>query len=86
MIVPDHRELARRTLASILRQAGVVVDELLDLLWAVLRSESLCVSGTKNASVGGVVVAGIGSDAEFTWVGCRDVAYFRGEDGGTLAR
>ena len=32
VIVPDHRELARATLASILRQAGVAVDEFLDLL------------------------------------------------------
>ena len=32
VIVPDHRELARGTLASILRQAGVAVDEFLDLL------------------------------------------------------
>lgn len=32
MIVPDHRELARGTLASILRQAGIGADEFLDLL------------------------------------------------------
>lgn len=32
VIVPDHRELARGTLASILRQAGVAVDEFLGLL------------------------------------------------------
>ncbi|MFP5331731.1 MAG: type II toxin-antitoxin system HicA family toxin [Acidimicrobiia bacterium] len=32
VIVPDHRELARGTLASILRQAGIAVDEFLDLL------------------------------------------------------
>lgn len=32
VIVPDHREHARGTLASILRQAGVAVDEFLDLL------------------------------------------------------
>lgn len=32
VIVPDHRELARGTLASILRQAGIAIDEFLDLL------------------------------------------------------
>lgn len=38
VIVPDHRELARGTLASILRQAGIGVDEFVDLLWAVVST------------------------------------------------
>ena len=32
VIVPDHRELARGTLSSILRQAGLSVDEFRELL------------------------------------------------------
>jgi predicted RNA binding protein YcfA (HicA-like mRNA interferase family) len=32
VIVPDHRELARGTLASILRQAGVQIEDFLDSL------------------------------------------------------
>ncbi|MDW8337616.1 MAG: type II toxin-antitoxin system HicA family toxin [Thermoleophilia bacterium] len=32
MIVPLHRELARGTLASMLRQAGLTADEFLELL------------------------------------------------------
>ena len=32
VIVPDHRELARGTLASILRQAGVPIEDFLDSL------------------------------------------------------
>jgi len=32
VIVPLHRELARGTLASILRQAGLSADDLIDLL------------------------------------------------------
>lgn len=32
VIVPQHRELARGTLASILRQAGLSIDQFLELL------------------------------------------------------
>ena len=32
VVVPDHRELDRGTLRAILRQAGLSVDEFMDLL------------------------------------------------------
>lgn len=32
VIVPLHRELARGTLSSVLRQAGIITSELVDLL------------------------------------------------------
>jgi predicted RNA binding protein YcfA (HicA-like mRNA interferase family) len=32
VVVPDHQELARGTLRSIIREAGLSVDEFIDLL------------------------------------------------------
>ena len=32
VVVPDHREIARGTLRAIIRQAGLTVEELIELL------------------------------------------------------
>ncbi len=52
VIVPLHRELARRTLMSILKQAGLTVEEFLALRTVSLRPSATEIPLTGQASRG----------------------------------
>jgi hypothetical protein len=49
VIIPDHSEVAKGTLKSILRQAGITREEFLKLLYANLENNPLLSCDCHNA-------------------------------------